>query len=116
MKPILPLPVGEPVDAGGRVGLARLGLERVDGVDRGADLGAGQDLVLGPGVVGVERHELDEADLVRGASRANSANGITSSSVKPRIATALILIGWASGKRREALEPAQHLRAARRGG
>src|ERR1700733_5714572 len=33
-----------------------------------------------------------------GVSRANSASGITSSSVKPRIATALILIGWASGK------------------
>src|SRR5215207_11212747 len=30
-----------------------------------ADLAAGQDVVLAPGLVGVERHELDEADDVR---------------------------------------------------
>ena len=33
-------------------------------MDRSADLLAGQDVVARPGVVGVERHELDEADLV----------------------------------------------------
>ena len=35
----------------------------------GPDLVAGEHLVGGPGVVGVERHELDEADLVGGAPR-----------------------------------------------
>ena len=108
MNPIRALPVGEPVDAGGGAGLARLGLERIHGLDRRADLGAGQHLLGRPGVVGVERHELDEADLV-GVRRASSANGSTSSSVKPRIATALILIGWASGKPAERLDAAQHL-------
>ena len=42
--------------------------------------------------------------------RANSANGSASSSVKPRSATALTLIGRTSGMRRDRLEPAQHLR------
>src|SRR5580704_18684627 len=62
----LAVAVREPVDAGGRVGLAWLGLERIDGVDRVADLGSGQHLILIPGVVGIEWHELDEANLVRG--------------------------------------------------
>ena len=34
-------------------------------LDQRADLAAGQHLVLAPGLVGVERHELDEADDVR---------------------------------------------------
>ena len=45
-----------------------------------------------------------------GVRRANSANGTASSSVKSRIATALILIGWASGYSGEISQPAQHLR------
>ncbi len=40
-----------------------------------------------------------------GCSRANLANGSTSSSVKPRIATALTLIGWAWGKAASASSP-----------
>ena len=43
-----------------------------------------------------------------GCSRANSANGSTSSSVNPRMPTALILIGCASGNCGERLEAAQH--------
>ena len=63
------LAVGEAVHPGGRVRLARLGLQRIHGVDRSPDLGAGQHLLRRPGMVGVERHELDEADLVRSAAR-----------------------------------------------
>ena len=44
-----------------------------------------------------------------GVLRASSANGSTSCSVNPRIATALILIGCASGKPASTLEAAQHL-------
>ncbi len=43
-------------------------------------------------MVAVERHELDEANL-EVVERANSENGIASSSVNPRSATALTLIG-----------------------
>src|ERR671933_972847 len=63
------LAVGEAVHARGGVGLARLGLERIHGGDRRADLLAGEDAVGRPAVVGVERHELDEADLVRVLAR-----------------------------------------------
>src|SRR5262249_2872658 len=58
------LAIGEAVDARGRAGLARLGFQRVHGIDRGADLGPREHLVHGPAMVGVEGHELDEADLV----------------------------------------------------
>src|SRR4051794_6425340 len=56
----LALAVGEPEDTRGRAGLARELLERMDGVDELAQLLAGEDLVLRPGVVAVQRHELDE--------------------------------------------------------
>src|SRR3954468_5720638 len=65
----LALAVGEAVRARGRVRLARLGLERVDGADRRADLLATEHAVGRPAVVGVERHELDEAHLVRVLAR-----------------------------------------------
>src|SRR5665811_1661153 len=56
--------VGEPVDPGGRVGIAAHRLQRVLGFDRSANLLPSQHLLLRPGAVGVERHELDEANLV----------------------------------------------------
>ncbi len=68
MKPISPSPSREAEDARGGRRLARQLLERVDGVDDRAQLVAGEHLVRRPGVVGVERHELDEAHLERGAS------------------------------------------------
>src|SRR5579875_1040697 len=61
--------VGEAVDAGGGARLARLGDERVDRLDRGADLLAGEHLRGRPRPVGVERHELDEPHLVGGRAR-----------------------------------------------
>ena len=67
MKSDAPVPIGEAVDASGGAALARLRLQRVDGVDGLADLRAGEDLLGLPGVVGVEGHELDEADLVGSA-------------------------------------------------
>jgi hypothetical protein len=64
-----PLAVGEAVDAGGRARLPRLGLERIDRLDRRANLRAREHLLGRPLLVGVERHELDEADLIRGLAR-----------------------------------------------
>ena len=61
--------VGEPVDARGRVRLARQRLERVAGLDQRPQLGAGQNLVGAPGAVAVERHELDEPHLVVARAR-----------------------------------------------
>ena len=49
-----------------------------------------------------------------GFSRANAAKRSTSSSVKPRSATALTLIGRSSGIRLRGLEPGEHaVRASR---
>ena len=64
MKPISPLPSAKRVAAGGAVALAAERHELVLGLDDRPHLGVGQDLVLVPRLVGVERHELDEADLV----------------------------------------------------
>ena len=44
-------------------------LERVNRLDQLADLGAGEDGVGCPGAVGVQGHELDEADLEVGRAR-----------------------------------------------
>src|SRR4051794_35298579 len=63
-EPDPPAAVGEPVDARGGAGLARLGLERPRRLDPGPDLGPGQDAVAVPCAVRIERHELDEAHLV----------------------------------------------------
>src|SRR5918992_1980195 len=62
----LPASVGEAEDARRRRGLARQLLERMDRVDDRPQLIAAQDRVRRPGVVSVERHELDEADLEGG--------------------------------------------------
>jgi uncharacterized protein YjbJ (UPF0337 family) len=69
-EPDLAVPVGERVTARGRRRLRRQLDERpVLGLDQRSDLGAGQHLVVAPALVRVERHELDEADDVRLASR-----------------------------------------------
>src|SRR5918999_1886890 len=60
----LALAVREAVHARCRVRLARELLERVHAVDDRSDLLARQHLVLRPGVVAVEGHELDEAHLI----------------------------------------------------
>ena len=88
MKPSSPRPSWKPNTRAVACGLPRALLERVDAIHDRADLLAGQHLVARPGVVAVERHELDEAHLVARGARANSANGNASSSVKPRSATA----------------------------
>ena len=56
--------VGEAEGPRGRAGGAGLGLQRVNRMDRGTDLLAAEHVVGRPRVVGVKRHELDEADLV----------------------------------------------------
>jgi hypothetical protein len=61
----LALAVGEAPAAGGRVLLALERLERVSRVDQRPDLLIRQHAVAIPLLVGVERHELDEAHLVR---------------------------------------------------
>ena len=53
--------VGEPVPLGGRRRLRRDLDERPVLLDQSPDLAAREDVVLFPGLVGVERHELDEA-------------------------------------------------------
>src|ERR671937_1269829 len=61
--------VGEAEAARGRRRRRRQLDERPALLDQGPDLAAGQDAVLAPDLVGVERHELDEADDVRLAAR-----------------------------------------------
>src|SRR5262249_46898802 len=61
----LALAVAEAVDLRRRVRRAPKRLERVDRIDHAPDLAAGEHPVFGPGVVGIERHELDEANLIR---------------------------------------------------
>src|SRR3954470_12286204 len=58
------LAVGEPVARGGAAGLAAERRERLRRVEQVAQLAVGQDAVRAPGAVGVERHKLDEGDLV----------------------------------------------------
>ena len=70
MKPISPRPSRKRQTLRGRVrARAATGSSGWTAVDHRADLGAGQHAVLRPGVVGVERHELDEAHLVGLAPR-----------------------------------------------
>ena len=59
------LAVGELPAPRRAVALAAHVLERIGGVDQPPHLGVGQHAVARPRAVGVERHELDEADLVR---------------------------------------------------
>ena len=54
---------------GGRRGRRVQRHERVDGLDHRPQLLAGDDVGLVPRLVGVERHELDEADDERAAAR-----------------------------------------------
>src|SRR5579875_2600723 len=54
---------------GGEPDAVAVGAERVDRLDRGADLLAGEHLRGRPRPVGVERHELDEPHLVGGRAR-----------------------------------------------
>ncbi len=61
----LALAVLEAVRASGRARVARQRFERMDHVDRGADLVAREHEARIPRVVGIQRHELDEAHLVR---------------------------------------------------
>jgi hypothetical protein len=63
--------VANELTPGEAAGLDRLlvAVERVHAVDDRADLLAGEHLVLRPRVVAVERHELDEAHLVRVLAR-----------------------------------------------
>src|SRR6266516_411160 len=82
-EPDLAFAVGEAEHARGGRRLARQLLKRVDGSDDLAQLLARQHGVGRPRVVAVEG--------------ANSANGIASSSVNPRIATAFTLIECTSG-------------------
>src|SRR5439155_22421695 len=56
--------VGKPEPAGRRRGLRRDLDERPALLDQRADLRSGEDVVAAPGLVRVERHELDEADDV----------------------------------------------------
>ncbi len=65
-KPISPRPSAKRKTravADGSRGSSSSGMDRLD---HRAQLLAGEDRVRGPGVVGVERHELDEADLEGG--------------------------------------------------
>lgn len=62
MNPILPWPSGTR-ERWNWAPLARLRLERVHGVDRGADLLAGEHLRGVPRLIGVERQELDDSVL-----------------------------------------------------
>src|SRR5262249_55793212 len=62
-------PIGEPMDAGSGVRLARHLDELVPRLDDLPNLGAGQDRVRRPGAVRVQRHELDETDLIVGRAR-----------------------------------------------
>ena len=97
-------PVAEP-EALGRldvVGIARL--EREHGVDAFDDLVRRHDLVADSTPLRVEGHELDEATPTP-FSRPNCARSTTSSSLIPRMTTALILTG-ASPARSAASTPA----------
>ena len=68
-EPDRALPVGELPAPRRAVTLAPQLLQRVRGVDQPPHLGVGQHAVPGPRAVGVQRHELDEADLVRVLAR-----------------------------------------------
>src|SRR5579862_1799821 len=46
--------VGEAVNPGGGVRLARHRLEPMDGLDRGTDLGSGQNLLGSPGAIAIQ--------------------------------------------------------------
>src|SRR3954451_3658399 len=59
----LALAIGEAVDPRRGRALARRLDELVARLDRAADLVACEHLVAAPGVLGIQRHELDEADL-----------------------------------------------------
>ena len=69
MNPSSPAPSAKRKRRGVDDGRGRELLQRPAALDDGADLGAGEDLIVAPCLVGVERHELDEAHDVGLAPR-----------------------------------------------